>query len=234
MSQKDTLFDHVQSVVDFRFDERVAEVFPDMISRSIPAYGALLHLVGVIGANFVPEHGRVYDLGCALGAASLSLKRFVPESALIHALDNSEAMVTRLQNHVAAYAQTNLEPQLADIVTFDYQPADLMLLIFTLQFVPKEQRDALLLKLYTALKPQSALMVAEKVQENETVTQWHEQFKHSQGYSALAVSQKRAALENVMKTDTADEVVARLEGVGFRVQPIFQALSFRAWVAIKD
>lgn len=234
MSERDTLFDHAQNVVDFRFDEKVAEVFPDMISRSIPAYGALLHLAGVVGAEFVPEGGRVYDLGCALGAASLSLKRFIPQTAEIHALDNSEAMVKRFESHLAAYQIEGISVQWADIVDFDYEPTDLFLMIFTLQFVPKEQRDALLTRLYQALKPQSALLVAEKVSENEQMIAWHEKFKQSQGYSVLAVAQKRAALENVMKTDTVDDVVARLERVGFRVQPIFQALSFRAWVAMKE
>ena len=81
--QRDTLYDTPQAVVDFRFDERTAAVFPDMIYRSVPGYATLLQLFAVIGAGFVPEGGHVYDLGCALGGASIALQRRIPPTATI-------------------------------------------------------------------------------------------------------------------------------------------------------
>ena len=69
--QRDTLYDTPQAVVDFRFDERTAAVFPDMIHRSVPGYATLLQLFAVIGAGFVPEGGHAYDLGCAPNSRSM-------------------------------------------------------------------------------------------------------------------------------------------------------------------
>ena len=32
----------LDEIIDFRFDERVVDVFPDMIQRSVPAHGTMI------------------------------------------------------------------------------------------------------------------------------------------------------------------------------------------------
>ena len=145
--QRDTLYDTPQAVVDFRFDERTAAVFPDMIHRSVPGYATLLQLFAVIGAGFVREGGHVYDLGCALGGASIALQRHIPPTATIDAVDNAEAMTRRLAAYVEGAGIRNIRVQQADITALDYRPADLIIMAFTLQFIPPEARDALLVRL---------------------------------------------------------------------------------------
>jgi len=125
--QRDTLYDTPQAVVDFRFDERTAAVFPDMIHRSVPGYATLLQLFAVIGAGFVPEGGHVYDLGCALGGASIALQRHIPQSATIDAVDNAEAMTRRLAAYVEGAGIRNIRVQQADITALDYASADLIM-----------------------------------------------------------------------------------------------------------
>ena len=55
----------------FEFDEAVAGVFEDMMSRSVPGYSLLLRMIGLYADVFVTDGSSVYDLGCSLGAASL-------------------------------------------------------------------------------------------------------------------------------------------------------------------
>ena len=155
--QRDTLYDTPQAVVDFRFDERTAAVFPDMIHRSVPGYATLLQLFAVIGAGFVREGGHVYDLGCALGGASIALQRHIPPTATIDAVDNAEAMTRRLAAYVEGAGIRNIRVQQADITALDYRPADLIIMAFTLQFIPPEARDALLVRLRQTLHPGGAL-----------------------------------------------------------------------------
>ena len=128
--QRDTLYDTPQAVVDFRFDERTAAVFPDMIHRSVPGYATLLQLFAVIGAGFVPEGGHVYDLGCALGGASIALQRHIPPTATIDAVDNAEAMTRRLAAYVEGAGIRNIRVQQADITALDYASADLIIMAF--------------------------------------------------------------------------------------------------------
>mgnify|MGYP000983883762 CR=1 FL=1 len=79
MSNKDNLFaTPLKQVSDFQFDDAVADVFPDMISRSIPGYQTIIETIGQLAASHVKANTNVYDLGCSLGAASFSVSRHFP------------------------------------------------------------------------------------------------------------------------------------------------------------
>src|SRR5699024_1074899 len=105
MSHRDTLFSApIARLGDWTFDERVAEVFPDMIQRSIPGYSNIITAIGMLAARFVQPQTQVYDLGCSRGAATLSIRRNVHcDGVKIIGIDNSEAMVQRCRQHLAAY-----------------------------------------------------------------------------------------------------------------------------------
>ena len=118
MSNKDNIFSApIDKIGDFTFDARVAEVFPDMIQRSVPGYSNIISAIGMLAERFVKPHSNVYDLGCSLGAATLSMRRHIQqEGCTIFAIDNSEAMVERCKLHVNAYrSDTPVEVIEADI-----------------------------------------------------------------------------------------------------------------------
>lgn len=235
MFQTDGLYDTPQDVADFAFDERVVAVFPDMIHRSIPGYAALLHMSAVVAGQFLQAGDHVYDLGCSLGGVSLAINRFVPHAVRISAVDVSPAMVARLGEYVQGAGIGNIAVFEDDVVTMPLAPCKVAVLQFVLQFIAPAQRDAVIAKVYAALPEGGALLVAEKTQAADDFSQaWHEAFKRSQGYSQLAVAQKRESLEHVMKTDAADVVEARLHAAGFaQVIPYYQGFAFKAWAAVK-
>ena len=69
---------------------------------------------------------------------------------------------------------------------------------------------------------------------DELLIDLHHQFKRANGYSELEVSQKRTALENVMRTDSIDTHKVRLKNVGFsHVELWFQCFNFGSMVTIK-
>ena len=55
----------------FRFDEKVAQVFPDMIRRSVPGYGHVIGSSGLIAKRYAQPNTVLYDLGCSLGPQPL-------------------------------------------------------------------------------------------------------------------------------------------------------------------
>ena len=65
----------LNKVDDFKFDESVVDVFPDMIQRSVPGYETIVHTIGELAKIAVTPNTVVYDLGCSLGAVSLSVAR---------------------------------------------------------------------------------------------------------------------------------------------------------------
>ena len=104
-AQRDSLFAApIAKLGDWTFDEKVAEVFPDMISRSVPGYSNIISMIGMLAERFVQPNSQIYDLGCSLGAATLSMRRNIKvEGCKIIAVDNSPAMVERCRRHIDAF-----------------------------------------------------------------------------------------------------------------------------------
>lgn len=51
---QDTLFAApIARLGDWTFDEKVADVFPDMIKRSIPGYSNIIAMIGMLAGRFV-------------------------------------------------------------------------------------------------------------------------------------------------------------------------------------
>ncbi|OOZ42224.1 carboxy-S-adenosyl-L-methionine synthase CmoA [Solemya pervernicosa gill symbiont] len=242
MSQRDAIFNQPQSmIVDFQFDENVASVFPDMIRRSVPGYGEIIALLGLFAEQYVTDGSKIYDLGCSLGAATLSLRRRIKASdCRIIAIDNSEAMTERCHENVDHdLAATPVEIHCADIRQVEINNASLVVINFTLQFLPPDERLELLQKIHRGLNPGGVLVLSEKLHFNESeIARFHEQmhiaFKRANGYSELEISQKRAALEQVLIPDTFELHQQRLSTAGFSCsEQWFQAFNFTSLIAFK-
>ncbi|RUO26344.1 carboxy-S-adenosyl-L-methionine synthase CmoA [Aliidiomarina minuta] len=226
---------------DFAFDEKVAEVFPDMINRSVPGYATMVHTIGRLAGRFAQPDSVLYDLGCSLGASTLALKQNnkAPGCSII-GIDSSAAMVERCQAHVDAFrGDTPVHIEQGDILQTKYKPCSVVILNFTLQFIAPEKRQQLLQQISDAMLPGGLLVLSEKVREPETVcdqvlVDLHHDFKRDNGYSELEISQKRAALENVMRLDTLQQHQQRLQETGFsQVQNWYRCFNFTSTFAIK-
>jgi tRNA (cmo5U34)-methyltransferase len=228
-------------VKNFTFDAQVVEVFPDMISRSVPGYNTIIETIGRLSQSFVSQHSNVYDLGCSLGAATLAMRKGITaKDCNIIGVDNSSDMVKRCKMHVEAFKGntpvTIIEGNIQDI---SIENASMVVLNFTLQFIDKSARQALLNKIATGLKPGGLLVLSEKIsnddsQIDQVLVDLHHTFKRDNGYSELEVAQKRSALEKVMLTDSLAVHQARLLEAGFNHSALwFQCFNFTSMIAIK-
>ncbi len=231
-------------VSDFAFNEDVVRVFPDMIKRSVPGYPTIVENLGVLAAQFARPGSALYDLGCSLGAVTQAMRRHVKsEGCRVIGVDNSAAMVARCHEYL--HAQDSMFQELlpyelieGDILALDFQPASVVALNFTLQFIAPERRLELLTRIRQSLLPGGALILSEKLRfeddaEQALLTDLHITFKRANGYSELEIAQKRSALENVMKPDSLQQHRERLLAAGFRqVTPWFQCLNFASLVAL--
>ncbi len=242
MSIRDKIYagDH-DSTAPFKFSEKVVRVFPDMIERSVPGYRLLLDLTPQMVARAVQPGTRIYDLGCSLGAATLAARRAVQvDDVDIIAVDNSPDMVTRCREIIAAdNSRVPVEVIEADCCQIPIDKASVVMMYFTLQFIPADQRDKLIQRIAEGLQPGGVLLLAEKLAFEPDPTQhWldthHHDFKRTQGYSDLEIARKRQALENVLVPETRDMHHARLSQAGFtQVIDWFQCLNFAAIAAVK-
>jgi len=243
--QPDRLFAQpLEQVPDFVFNEDVVRVFPDMIKRSVPGYPTIVENLGVLAARFAQPHTALYDLGASLGAVTQSLRRHVrSDGCRVIAVDNSAAMVERCRQYLTAQDsmfQELLPVQVleADILALPFEPASVVAMNFTLQFIAPDQRGALLARIRQALLPGGALVLSEKLrfadqQAQDLLNELHLDFKRANGYSELEIAQKRSAIENVMRPDTLETHQERLLAAGFsKVVPWFQCLNFASLIAL--
>jgi len=239
---KDSIYADKQGRVQgFCFDDKVTRVFADMIQRSVPGYGLTLQMIGVIAAQYAQKNSRLYDLGCSLGAATLAMRHGIQaDGCEIIAVDNSQAMLDKCLGYVKADdGDVPVELKRDDIQDVVIENASVVVLNFTLQFIPMDEREALLTRIAEGLRPSGVLILSEKVSfddtgKSERQTQLHEVFKRSQGYSELEVSQKRQALENVLIPESLETHHARLKQAGFvDSQTWFQCFNFASMLAFK-
>lgn len=236
---KDTLYvDALTNVAGFRFDDAVAAVFPDMIQRSVPGYHNIIAMTGLLAARYVQPGTCCYDLGCSLGASTLAMQTQVQAQGVRYvAVDNSEAMLSRCRTLLPETA--DIELRCANLQDVKIENASVAVLNFTLQFVPLAERDAVLRGICDGLVHGGILVLSEKICFDNPVlqqltTELHHDFKRSNGYSDLEISQKRSAIENVLVPETLARHEQRLHAAGFsHVGVWFQCFNFMSLVAIK-
>ena len=242
MFQKDTLFSvENEALGAFQFDESVVSVFPDMIQRSVPGYQTILAGIGELTQQFAQPNTQLYDLGCSLGAVSLTMRRKLPHTdCKIIGVDTSEPMIERAKTYVAAFhSEIPVELRCEDMLNTPIENASVVVMNFTLQFIDPEKRQQMIHQIYQGLNPGGILILSEKIHFEDskiqnTIEALHLQFKRANGYSELEISQKRASLENVLISDTEQTHLDRLKQAGFQHRNIwFQAYNFASFLAIK-
>ena len=241
MSKDEIYRQHTDPAAPFEFSEQVVRVFPDMIERSVPGYRLLIELTPVLVRRAVQPDTRIYDLGCSLGAATLAARRAVQQPGVtITAIDNAPEMIARCRTLIEEdNSRVPVEVIEGDIRDAEIENASVVLIYFTLQFLPLEARDALMARIVRGLVPGGVLILAEKIAfEPEPVQVWmdehHHDFKRAQGYSDLEIARKRQALENILVPETRRAHHNRLKAAGFKeVHDWFQCFNFTCMVAAK-
>lgn len=246
----------------WKFDEGVASVFTDMISRSIPGYKTMrevnLRLASETIRAFerrsdysVQRIGSLLDLGAANGeGAAPILEKFPDMDAIL--LDQSPAMVSELKQrfsgnervladeldlrmHHQAFADTILLMRRSR----DIRVPILALATLTLIFLPINRRANVIRGVYESLAPGGTFLLTEKILgtdyeiDNLLVDTYH-QLKADHGYSWEAIERKRLSLEHAQTPVTHDQNMTDLRNAGFgHVGIVWQCLNFATYLAIK-
>lgn len=245
--ERDNLYaDPLARVDQFQFDQAVVRVFPDMIQRSVPGYAETVAMSGIIAARYVQPHTKLYDLGCSLGAVTLAMRHALAtlpaekvEGVEIIGLDNSESMIERAAHYIALDDESiPVSLVCADISTLPLESMSVSALNYVLQFIPLEKRLDLLTAIAEKTQKGGALILSEKLTfdqaEDQRQIELHHDFKRANGYSDLEISQKRAAIENVLIPETEATHRRRLLDAGFsEVVRWHQCFNFASFIAIK-
>ena len=239
--QQDTLFKKPQKhIPKFSFNQKTVDAFPDMIQRSVPGYSTIISECGFIAREIVQSDTNIYDLGCSLGESTISVLNLNQSTNLkIYAVDNSKSMITTLSERLSPSNKRKVVLVNDDVMNCPIHNASMVILNFTLQFIPLHKREKLLENIFDGLNPGGCLLLSEKIKlpnkiNNDLFIDLHHQFKRWRGYSDLEISQKRDSIEDVLIPESEEMHLQRMRSRGFvSISKWFQYLNFCSFTAIK-
>ncbi len=106
-------------------------------------------------------------------------------------------------------------------------------------FLPLVDRDHLIARIHQALIPGGILLLAEKTRDddgafNRLAQEFHHRLKKENGYTEMAVAQKREALEEVLIPEAENAHHRRILAAGFRSFNLWlKWFNFSAWLCRK-
>lgn len=242
-SEKNSARDEVfatpqENIAPFEFNEKVASVFDDMIDRSVPFYKEIHRLIIDMCLRHYKGQGSIVDLGCSTGTTIKLLNEAFKERPVSYVgIDLSAPMIDLAKIKCRGIDQCQFLVQ--DMTQYSFENAEIVILNYTLQFLKKENRLALLEKIYQALPPGGIVIISEKItvpdEEFESlITDLYYDFKRRNGYSNLEISQKREALENVLEPVSPQEQIEMIAQAGFtKKDMLFRWYNFASYVGIK-
>lgn len=229
---------------DFQFNAEVAEVFDDMLERSVPFYLEQLNMLTDIGKRFWVPGTNVYDLGCSTATLLIGMRQKLPPTARLFGYDNSPAMLDQARRKIAEHHfQEHVEVRLGDLngslSDLHLENASVVTMGWTLQFIRPLGRDNLIRRIYDSLVNEGALIVTEKILTNNGhinrfFIDFYYDFKRKNGYSDTEIARKREALENVLIPYQLKENLDLFRRNGFEiVETFFQWFNFAGFLCLK-
>lgn len=230
---------------DFEFGDEVAEVFEDMLARSVPFYREQQRCIEEIAQKFWIPGTRVYDLGCSTGTTLKNLAGVLGGNAQLTGYDNSRPMLEKAAANLEAAGVLGQ----CDLVELDFNGdfqqslltnASVVTICWTLQFVRPLFRDRLIKQVYEGMAPGGALVVTEKILTNNSnmnrfFIDFYYDLKRRNGYTEMEIVKKREALENVLIPYRLEENLELFRRNGFEnVETFFQWYNFAGFLCVKE
>lgn len=237
MRKDETYKRKLKKISTFRFNKEVANVFDDMVNRSVPFYKGLQNLLAKLAVHFHKPDKIIYDLGCATGETLRQIAKNKSGKAEIKmiGMDLSPYMLQIAKRKCSKFPEITFVE--GDILKADIVKPSVVILTYVLHFFEIKKRRLLLKKNFDSLENNGVVLISEKICCNELEKDFmklHDLFKIEHRYSKLEIKQKKKALEKALFPLSYEENKKMLHDCGFQVvETFFQYLNFCGFIAIK-
>lgn len=205
------------------FDFNKIKDFDSHIQSSIPNYNELVDMVVSLSHHLVPDEGTVVDIGCSTGTVIEKIWKAIP---------NIECVGVDLARNLFPATNSAVVYMQEDVRTFTPK-ADLIILMFTLQFLTIAERKDLLSRI-KKLNPHATLIVTEKTYMDEGKIQEMFTFSYydfkAKTFTAEEMLQKQKSIRTIMKPLTQDENFEMFDNAGYRTTKFWQSFQFMGWI----
>lgn len=211
-----------------KFSFKSIDNFDNHINNSIKGYDLLDYLIVNISSFFIKENTTIVDLGCTSGRLVDKLNRTYNVDCIGYDLVDSNFIETKCD----LVKEDITDPQFTILKT------NLIISVFTFQFIDINKRLDLLKKVYDSLNVNGAFIFCEKeicvdgvVQEAFTFANYTNKQKT---FSAKEILDKEYDLRRIMNSLNSNQNLALLDSAGFKnIEPFFQSLNFKGYICRK-
>ena len=218
---------------NFSFD--TIESFDNHISQSIPNYLLIHEIIAGLTEYFIDNDTNVYDLGCSKGTLLNRIAEKTNKSDVNYIgidISNNLLPKTTTKNNIRFINKDLMSNNLK------LSNSSLMFSIFTLQFLPKKNRELMLKRIYNGLNKGGALIITEKIYSRKSIiqdlfTSLYYEFK-SKSFTSNEIMSKEKDLRSMMNLMTKKENEEMFRNAGFKTyDTFFQYYNFIGWILIK-
>jgi tRNA (cmo5U34)-methyltransferase len=228
---------------NWTFGGDTANKFDEHVSKSVPLYNEGHNLICDISDFFVKSDSTVYEIGCSTGTLTYKLayhNKAKPQARFV-GIDLEENMIN------AAEAKRK-DPQLSalntqfitgDALELEFEPCDMIVCYYTVQFVHPAHRQMLINKFYEHLNWGGALLIFEKVRGadarfQDILTALYTDYKLRMGYTPEDIIGKSRSLKGVLEPFSTQGNLDMLSRAGFvDINTVQKYLCFEGILAIK-
>jgi tRNA (cmo5U34)-methyltransferase len=211
----------------FSFDS--VKNFDNHINNSIKGYDLLDYLIINLCSFFIKEETLIIDLGCTTGRLLDKInKKFNTDCIGYDIIDNQ------------FLNDTNCKLIKEDITSnnFIIPNANIILSVFTLQFININKRIDILNKVYQSLNINGIFIFCEKEICNDGIIQECFTFSNYDNkknyFTAEEILSKEVDLRKIMNSLNSNQNIKLLRDAGFNmIEPFFQSLNFKGYICRK-
>lgn len=228
----------------WEFDQSVTSCFDDMLSRSIPQYDVMRSAVTGLARDYIAEGiHSLWDIGSSVGGTFQHIGAEHFPCVKFIGLEVSDSMYHEAEERFASvsnvsFVKASAPSGIASLRQRSCRPT-VITSILTLQFIPIEDRQAVVQEIYDSLAPGGAFLLVEKIlgstaSIDRQMVEHYYSFKRSSGYTQEEIDRKRFSLRGTMVPITSAWNVDMLNRAGFDIVDCFwRWMNFTGWIAVK-
>lgn len=226
---------------NWSFGGETARRFDEHVAKSVPLYFAGHDLLCDISDFFVQEDSVCYEVGCSTGTLTLRLAEHnnaIPSARFV-GMDIEPAMIVEAEAKQASRGVHNASFFVQDATLFEFEPCDMIVCYYTMQFIRPSIRQAFVQKCYDSLRWGGAFLLFEKVRGpdarfQDILSTLYCEYKLRQGYTAEEIVAKTQSLKGVLEPFSSQANVEMMQRAGFEdILSVQKYLSFEGFLAIK-
>ncbi len=126
--------------------------------------------------SLIPRKGIIYDIGCGYGYLSYML-HFVSDERIVTGIDHDSEKILVANNCPSKNEKVNFE--CADIIKYEFKPADVFLLSDVLHYIPKKDQETVIVNCINNLNDNGMIIIRDansKLKDRHKGTKFTELF----------------------------------------------------------